>query len=124
LDYLAFQSAVTSATGASHTVLAPELNRMIAGERHRPGRGLSRAEDRILRSSPIDSIPAGAVVLDPKNQQPILVTQSHVQAFAFDGWAEAVDRLAGIDVKVLTPPTSVAALINGFSPRLHSTAAD
>ena len=123
-DYLAFQAAVTSAAGAGHTVLAPELNRMIAAQRHSPGSGLRRAKDRILWSSSIDSIPAGTVVLDPENGQPILVTQNHVQAFTFDGWAEPVEQPAGANVEVLTPPTSVAALINGFSPRLHWTAAD
>lgn len=122
-DYLEFQSAVTSAAGAALTMLAPELNRMIAAERHRPGRGLSRAEDRILWSSPIDSIPAGTVVLDPRSKQPVLVTKSHSQAFTFDGWATPIERPFGINVEVLTPPTSVAALINGFSPRLHWTAA-
>ncbi len=122
-DYLAFRSAVSFAAGASHTVLAPELNRMIAAQRHRPGSGLRRAKDRILWSAPIDSMPSGAVVLDPKNRQPILVTQGHLQAFTFDGWATPIERPVGISVEVLTPPTSFAALINGFSPSLHWTAA-
>jgi hypothetical protein len=97
---------------------------MIAAERHSPGSGLRRAKNRILWSSSIDSIPAGTVVLDPESGQPILVTQRRIQAFTFDGWATPIERPVGINVEILTPPTSLSALINGYSPSLHPTAAD
>lgn len=121
-DYLSFQRAVTPCADTGGPVLAPELNRRIAAERHRRGRGLVRAQDRILRTGPIDSLPAGSVVIDPATRQPHLVTDSCLQAFTFDGWGTPLKRPTGTDVEILTPPTSIAALANGFVPTLHSTA--
>lgn len=122
-DYLSFQRAVTSCADTGSPVLAPELNRRIAAERYRRGRGLVRAPDRILRTGPIDCLPTGSVVIDATTQQPQLVTDSCLQAFAFDGWGTPVKRPKGIDVEILTPPTSTAALANGFVPTLHTSAA-
>ena len=122
-DYLSFRSAVTSATATGRVVLAPELNRRIGAERYRRGRGLIRAHDRILTTSPIDDLPTGTVIVDPVTRESCLVTSNHVQRFTFDGWGRPSDRPRGVDVEVLTPPTSVAALINGFVPHLHATAA-
>jgi hypothetical protein len=50
------------------------------------------------------------------------VTGNHLQAFAFDGWRSPVERPQHVTVEVLTPPTSVAALRNGFAPTLHPSA--
>ncbi len=123
-DYLAFRNAVSTAVAAGRTVLAPELNRGLAAERHRRGRGLVRARDRILWAGALDVLPAGTVIIDPATHAPHLVTGSHLQPFGFDGWGPPSDRPRDIEVKVLTPPMSVAALINGFVPRLHPTASD
>jgi len=122
-DYLSFRSAVTSATANGRIVLAPDLNRRIAAERYRRGRGLVRAHDRVLFTSPVDAIPTGSVVMDPVTRDPCLVTGDHLQRFTFDGWGRPTERPRGINVEVLTPPTSVAALANGFLPCLHPTAA-
>jgi hypothetical protein len=121
-DYLSFRRAVTSATATGRVVLAPELNRRIAAERYRRGRGLIRAHDRMLTTMPIDVLPTGTVMVDPVNREPCLVASNHVQRFTFDGWGRPIDRPRGVDVEVLTPPTSVAALASGFNPRLHPTA--
>jgi len=122
-DYLAFRSAVTVAAAAGRVVLAPELNRRLAAERYRRGRGLIRAHDRILITSSIDALPAGVVIVDRTTREPCLVTGHHLQSFTFDGWRQPRDRPRGVKVEVLTPATSVAALANGFTPRLHPTAA-
>jgi hypothetical protein len=45
-----------------------------------------------------------------------------VQLFAFGGWGPPRERPQGVKVEVLTPATSVSALTNGFTPRLHPTA--
>ena len=122
-DYLSFQSAVTSALGAGSTVLAPELNRRLSTERHRSGRGLLRAQDRILWSSAVNALPTGSVVVDPTTREPNLVTSRHLQPFTFDGWGTSTVLPRGLKFEVLTPPTSVAALTNGYVPVLHRTAA-
>lgn len=123
-DYLAFRAAVSTAVAAGRTVLAPELNRGLAAERLRRGRGFDRARDRILWPSPLDALPTGTVIVGPATRRPLLVTGSHLQPFGFDGWEAPNDRPRGVEVEVLTPPMSVAALANGFGPRLHPTASD
>ncbi len=132
-DYLAYRQGVTTASNATEPVLAHELNRRLAAERlrrsRRRGRGhtresrLSRCDDRLPWSAPIDSLPAGTVVLDRSGGRPHLVTQSCLQPFGFDGWGVATDRQTNVTVEVLTPQTSVAALINGYVPTMHPSAA-
>lgn len=122
-DYLSFQNAVTLALHSGSTTLAPELNRRLAAERYRKGRGLLRAQDRILWSNSMETLPPGSVVVDPTTRRPSLVTSRHIQPFTFDGWGPPIGRPRGIEFDVLTPPTAVAALTNGFVPVLHPTAA-
>ncbi len=121
-DYLDYRDAVTLSTGAGRLLLAADLNRRIAAERHRRGRGLVRAPDRILSTCELDALPSGTVVVDPVTRIPHLVTNRHLQAFAFDGWGPPRERPHNVNMEVLTPPTSVEALRNGFAPRLHPTA--
>ena len=69
----------------------------------------------------IDDLPAGTVVLDDDRRARLLV-DDRLLAFTFDGWTEPIDRPTRRTVQVLTPPTSVAALANGFTPVLHPSA--
>ena len=124
VDYLAFRDAVTLATVSDRPMLAVELNRRLSAERHRRGRGLIRAGDRILSSSDLGGLPTGTVVVHPVTCQPHLVTDRHLQPFTFDGWGPPSERPHTVSIEVLTPATSVAALNNGFAPRLHPTAVD
>ncbi|MBW0116055.1 hypothetical protein [Pseudonocardia abyssalis] len=110
--YLAYREAVTAALG--EPVRAGDLNRALAAERLRHGRGLVRAGDRRTWCGP--DLPDGTVVLA---DGPRLVLGDRLFAFSFDGWCDPVPRLAG-DLTVLTPPTSVAALRYGFRPVLAS----
>ncbi len=98
---------------------AVELDRRLASERLRRGRGLSRAADRPLRPSPVESLPDGTVVVDD-DRQPCLLTGGMLRRFTFDGWSAATPSPSVVDV--LTPPTSVAALAGGYRPLLHPTA--
>ena len=120
--YLAYRDAVTVATGNRSPVLAAALNRRLAAERHRRGRGLARAADRILWSCALDELPGGAVIVDPVTGVPQLVTDRDLQPFAFNGWGPPIVRPRRTQVDVLTPHTSVDALSNGFVPVLHSSA--
>lgn len=125
-DYLAYRAGVGAGLGAAGPVLAPELNRRLAAERLRSqrtrgrGRALDRGTDRRLHRTAVDHLPTGAVVLH--NGQPHLVTADHLQPFAFTGWGAAVERPTGGSIEVLTPPTSILALANGFTPTLHPSA--
>jgi hypothetical protein len=117
--YLSYQAAVTRGLHRDQPVAAVELNRMLARERLNRGRGLARAGDRKLWSVDIDSLPRGTVVL--ASGQPMLVLEDRLLRFAFASWTSARPRPKGESVAVLTPPTSVLALANGFAPVLHES---
>jgi len=51
-----------------------------------------------------------------------LVLADRMLTFSFDGWTRPEARAETGVVEVLTPPTSVTALANGFTPVLHPTA--
>jgi hypothetical protein len=116
-DYHAYRDAVS---GDGPRLKAIELDRRLAGERLRRGRGLSRAADRPLWRAAAGTLPRGTVVIDGE-RRPCLLDGDVVRPFAFAGWGAPVDRPVG-DVDVLTPPTSVAALAGGFLPTLHPSA--
>jgi len=121
-DYEDFRDAISSTLNSGHRLLAPELNGRIAAERYRGGRGMVRADDRILVPVQLDDLPAGAIIIETATRVPLLVTDSHLQEFSFAGWGPPAERPSGLTVNVLTPPTSIAALKNGFVPMLHPSA--
>jgi len=122
VDYVSYRDAVGSAVGTDRPLKAWELNRMLAAERLSRGRGLDRAGDRKLWTSAIDDLPDGTVTVDD-NGDARLVVDDRLLRFTFDGWTEPIDRPKSGNATVLTPPTSVAALANGFVPTLHHSAA-
>jgi hypothetical protein len=117
-DYLAYRDAVRRTLGRDDAVLATELNARLQRERHRPGRGLVRSGDRVVRQVPFAALPDGAVVVD-RGDVARLVVADRLLRFAFDGWCDVVARPRAGDATVLTPPTSLAALAGGFRPVLH-----
>lgn len=115
-DYLAYRDAV-AAGGAA--LRAGDLDRRLAAERLRRGRGMERAADRLRWRAPVDELPPGTVVI--VDAVPHVLTASAIRPFTFAGWGTPRDRPAGT-VDVLTPPRSVAALAGGFRPTLHPSA--
>ena len=85
-DYLAYRDGVTVPIVSGDPLLAADLNRRLASERLQRGRGLNRAQDRIVWTSDLDSLPAGTVILHPKTRQPLLVTDRYLQPFTHEGW--------------------------------------
>jgi hypothetical protein len=61
------------------------------------------------------------VVVD-RDQCPQLLLQDRQLSFTSAGWDRPIRRPRIGQVQVLTPPTSVAALTNGYTPVLHPTA--
>ncbi len=92
---------------------ASDLNDALASERLRRGRGVDRARDRITWQATCDDLPSGTVVLIDGAAHRVDGTGVH--RFSFGGWGE-VTSMPDSPVAVLTPPTSVAALANGFVP--------
>jgi hypothetical protein len=119
-DYLSYRDAVCR-SGVRPAPGAVELNRRLANERLRPGRGLERAADRIMWGSRLESLPDGTVIVIDESS-PRLVLGDQLLAFTFAGWSDPRPRPQGVEVDVLTPSTSVAALRHGFVPTLHPSA--
>jgi hypothetical protein len=119
--YRSYRDAVTAAIESPNPVLATELNRRLAAERLRRGRGLTRAGDRKLWRAALETLPRGTVIIDDR-RQPRLVLDDRTLAFSFSGWIDPATRPRRGEVDVLTPPTSVAALANGYTPLLHQSA--
>lgn len=120
-DYLSYQLAVTESLGRDVLVSANEQNRILADERLRRGRGLSRANDRRLWTEESARIPPGTIIVE--NESPLLVMDDRLMEFDFAGWRRPRPRPASGTTTVLTPPTSVEALRHGFVPKLHQSIA-
>jgi hypothetical protein len=114
--YLSYREAVAAARGDQ--VRAGDLNRLLAAERLRRGRGLARGGDRRTWTARAADLPDGTVVI---TDGPRLVRGPRLLAFGFAGWRDAVAR-PDRRLTVLTPPTSVSALRHGFTPVLHPSA--
>ncbi len=121
LDYLAYQRAVTAGLGLGRPVLARELDRRLAGERLRPGRGLERTPHRRLWEAAALDLPDGTVIIE--GGLPQLLVGGRALTFSFAGWHRPHPRPQG-STAVLTPATSVLALASGFRPALHPSALD
>jgi hypothetical protein len=119
-DYLSYRDAVTR-SGVEPVPGAIELNRRLARERLRRGRGVERAADRITWGSRLQGLPDGTVIVID-DHPPLLVLGDRLLTFTFSGWSDSAPRPSGGSVEVLTPPTSVAALRHGFVPTLHPSA--
>jgi hypothetical protein len=117
-DYLAYRNAVTRAIDAPSPLRAHELNTRLIAERLHRGRGLSRAADRKVWSAPFAELPNGTVIVGPEGDC-MLVWGERLLRFSFDGWTRATPRPFNEVARVLTPPTSVAALAHGYLPVLH-----
>lgn len=114
--YLAYRDAVSEGM----PVYAVEMNRRLATERLRRGRGFERSTDRITWSATCARLPDGTVIVDD-DRTPLLVMGDAVLPFGFDRWGDRRSRPYG-QVEVLTPATSVKALAGGFNPVLHESA--
>ena len=115
--YVAYRDAVTRAVGARSPLLAWQLDDRLRAERHRRGRGLVRAGDRLVWSAPYAELPDATVVIGADGSCQ-LVAGDRLLRFSFAGWGEPSSRPRAGDASVLTPPTSVAALAHGYRPML------
>jgi hypothetical protein len=101
---------------------AVDLDRRLVTERLRRGSGIDRGRDRKTWRTDLQSLPDGTVIIGPDGHAR-LVLADRLLSFSFEGWGRPEVRAATEAVEVLTPPTSVRALVNGFTPMLHPTAA-
>ena len=119
--YRSYKAAVRRSRSADDPIDATDLNRSLARERLKRGRGMNRSTDRKTWTENIDRLPAGTVIVDD-TKRACVVMPDELHAFDFGGWSDPVPRPVDREVMVLTPPTSVAALRFGFQPVLHPSA--
>lgn len=119
--YASYRGAVTRAFPTPIPWRAWQLNDRLNAERHRRGRGMDRARDRILWTAPYAELPDGTIVVAADGSCQLLL-EDRLLRFSFEGWQNASARPASGDAQVLTPPTSVAALVHGYQPVLHPSA--
>jgi hypothetical protein len=122
-DYVSYRDAVTRSLGSAEPLRAWQLNQRLNDERLRRGRGLTRAQDRIVWTTPFADVPDGTVIVDSHGIA-CLVLGDQLQRFTFGGWGEPVRRPITGEATVLTPPTSVAALRHGYAPTLHPSSGE
>ena len=83
------------------------------------------APDRSKRSCvvPLDGLPEGVFVTVPVwGEEAYLVRGGYLLAWSPGGYCERRGRPKGAEVKVLTPPSTVAAIRAGYAPEVHSSA--
>jgi hypothetical protein len=119
-EHLAYGMGVARAEGLDRAPPASELDRRLQRERLQTGRGFNRAGDRLTWSADMADLPDGTVIV--WEGAPALLQADRLMSFGFDGWRDPVRRPTSGLVTVLTPPTSVAALMGGFEPVIHKSA--
>jgi len=100
---------------------AVELDQRLSSERLRRGSGIDRGRDRKTWRADLESLPDGTVIIGADGQARLVLADRTLE-FSFGGWTRPEARTVTDVVEVLTPPTSVRALANGFTPVLHPTA--
>lgn len=113
-DALTYREALVRGLGLAWTPLFPEIDRILDGER-RSGR-----EKRVYHL-PATELPDGAVLLSEEGGEFLALRGSSALLWSPAGYSAQRSRPTGI-VTVLTPPTTLAALKQGYQPLWHPSA--
>jgi hypothetical protein len=113
----AFRRAWAAAGLATGEVKAPEIDGRLHGERL--GRG---GQKRTWRAE-LDGLPDGVFVYLPdRGEDAWLVRGALLLAWSAGGYRERLPRPRGVEVTVLTPPSTVSAIRAGYAPEVHGSA--
>jgi hypothetical protein len=112
-DALAYRAALVRGLGLREVPLFPELDRLLDGER-RIGR-MKRLHDL-----PASALPDGAMV-EAGPAEWLALRGDAALLWSPSGYTEKRARPEGI-VALVTPPSSLAALANGYQPHWHGSA--
>ncbi|MFO1115026.1 MAG: hypothetical protein U1E28_05030 [Beijerinckiaceae bacterium] len=92
---------------------APKLDARLDAERR-----IGRAKR--VHTMKIDDLPDGAMFAE--GPKAFAVRGDAILEWSFSGYGKRAPRPKGGDVAVLTPPTTLVALRNGYAPQWHPTA--
>jgi hypothetical protein len=110
-DALAFAEAFGK---SNHRPSAPQMDAVLHAER------LDGRNKRIHRLA-LDALPDGAMVTFTGDDS-FAVKRDALLPWTSSGYGKPRDRLRGVEVDVLTPPSILRALSRGFVPRWHEPA--
>lgn len=96
---------------------APELDRRLHGERLASGGSAVEVSPNMF-----DRLPDGAMLF--QGERPLAKRNGVLRAWTFGGWSDACDfdELPMREIRLITPPTSVAVLKAGYRPVWHPSA--
>jgi hypothetical protein len=111
--FLAFCDAWRKAPGAARRPTAAEIDNRLHAERLAPGRS------KRTYAAALDELPDGVFVTVPAwGEQAYLVWGDHLRAWSPGGYGKRRPRPRGVSVRVLTPPSTVAAIGAGYVPEV------
>ncbi len=106
--------------GFGESVRAGELDKVLHEERLTEAYYIKDRKKRTYRTE-LGTLPNGTFIL--WEERPFLVWEDALLPWTASGYEPPVARSGSDAVTVLTPPSTVAALANGYVPELHPTAA-
>jgi len=112
----AFRDAWLKGNGGQAQVTAGDIDRRLHEERLVP--------DGTKRTFPadLDVLPDGVFVRLPGDERNWLLWKGQLVGWSAGGYAERVLGPPGVEVAVLTPPSTVAAIRTGYCVEVHETA--
>ena len=111
-----FRDAWLRGNGGAVTVTASDIDRRLHEERLGPG-GTKRTFPEAS-----DGRPGGVFVRLPGDERNWLLRKGQLVGWSAGGYAERVPGPHGVEVAVLTPPSTVAAIRTGYCVEVHETA--
>lgn len=115
-DALAYRAALTRGLSLSQTPLFPEIDARLDRER-RDGRTKRR------HAMPAEGLPDGTMIEAPGTAVPLALRGALAWPWSPEGYGAPFPRPRG-EVMALTPPTTLAALADGYRPLWHPSAGD
>jgi len=116
-DAIAFAEAFTGDTDTKR-LSAPAIDLLLAPERKRS----ADAPERIIAPSAVSALPDGAMIRQGGTHY--VVRAGMLLPWSFSGYGAPVEAetLTAAPIYLVTPPSTVAALRNGYLPVFHSHA--
>ncbi|CAN7444684.1 hypothetical protein LJR090_003602 [Bosea sp. LjRoot90] len=114
-DAHAYRAALVAGLGLAEVPLFPVIDERLDRER-RNGR------EKRLHKLPAESLPDGAMIATPEGEF-LALRGAEALLWSPSGYVASRKRPAD-SVTVVTPPSSLAALVNGYQPLWHPSAAE
>jgi hypothetical protein len=108
-----FATLWNTARGKSGRAAVPDMDAVLHAER------INETHNKVVSSGTIGGLPDGAFVR--LHQGPALVWSRQLWPWSFEGYASPQASPVGQVVEILTPPSIIAILALGFTPKLHSS---